>query len=696
VRTNYRSTRQLIGRLECRSNRSFSIHYDLLDGASLQFGGQGGADTPFIPQPFPPHPPAPDWEGKGPEVRLRPALLWAALHLAAPDDNGDRHGVLISITQKIADYTEAFLRLLTETWTAVELPSYFARPHDAEQLRLWERCMLASEDYFGRDSTEYRLLEKGIVVHHGNMPNLLGRVLVEVVQKGIASLVMATSTLSEGVNLPLETILVPSLLRGGSTLSAKEFANLAGRAGRPGVGTEGRTLVLLPASDRQGPDLPRQRYRDLIRELPSMAPPVGSSSPSPLAQLLNDIWDGWRSLTRSTDHEQFLRWLEVTAPAQSMGPTSDAPLPPVLEALDTLDGLLLSGVVETEEASKATATEQQLQDLWQSSFAAIAQARQGQQEEFLRRGVAIRSTIYPESAERRRLYRTGLPPCSAYQLLGLYPTVREALLEGAPYASWTRSQKLAYIDRIVGLIGSIDRFRYQEKQNRRRIDWHHVLAWWLAPADASNAPGQQQRAAWFEYANRNFGYRFAWGLGSVIGLVTDDLHGEQLLALRLEDWPRTGLPWIVFWLKELITWGTLEPMAAFLLGRGLADTRPRAEAYAMEYARYIEATGNVPDPLDANAIRRWAEQHVRGIDDPSVHPIPPQRRAELVLDFSGQPDRAWRVLPIPTPEALLWVDPAGYLLAKSPARGDWQADLLNTTDFFLDPSRGVVNSSRYF
>ena len=64
--------------------------------------------------------------------------------------------------------------------------------------------------------------------------------------------------------------------------------------------------------------------------------------------------------------------------------------------------------------------------------------------------------------------------------------------------------------------------------------------------------------------------RFCWGLGSVIGLATDELHAGRLLAPRLEDWPRTGLPWVVFWLKELIHWGTLEPsMVAEIRAAGL-------------------------------------------------------------------------------------------------------------------------------
>jgi replicative superfamily II helicase len=86
-------------------------------------------------------------------------------------------------------------------------------------------------------------LKKGIVVHYGNMPGLTARLLVEVINKKIIPIVLATSTLSEGINLPFETILIPTLIRNQELLTAREFSNLVGRAGRPGVATEGRALI---------------------------------------------------------------------------------------------------------------------------------------------------------------------------------------------------------------------------------------------------------------------------------------------------------------------------------------------------------------------------------------------------------------------------------------------------------------------
>src|SRR5260221_1029529 len=252
AKTSYRSVRQLIGSLDCSPNRRFEIRYDLLDGASLKYREQRKQEQPYILDPFPP---LPDVEGykTGTETRLRPYLFWAALQLASRDEGGRQHAVLISVTQSINAYAGDFIELLDKTWIKSNLPLFFQLPQEEEKVALWEKSLRSCEDYFGKDSKEHKLLHKGIVVHHGRMPGLLARLLVDLVQEQVVHLVLATSTLSEGVNLPFETILIPSIRRSMKPISVREFGNLVGRAGRPGYGTEGRSLVVLNGGNNYSP-----------------------------------------------------------------------------------------------------------------------------------------------------------------------------------------------------------------------------------------------------------------------------------------------------------------------------------------------------------------------------------------------------------------------------------------------------------
>src|SRR3546814_2975112 len=98
------------------------------------------------------------------------------------------------------------------------------------------------------------------------MPGLLARRLKTVIDRGYVRVIIATSTLSEGVNIPVNFLLIPSVFRSNGELPFQEFSNLIGRAGRPGVETEGRTLVVLPErtyESRNGRIVPtynRQRH----------------------------------------------------------------------------------------------------------------------------------------------------------------------------------------------------------------------------------------------------------------------------------------------------------------------------------------------------------------------------------------------------------------------------------------------------
>lgn len=90
---------------------------------------------------------------------------------------------------------------------------------------------------------ELFLLERGIATNHGQMPQRLRRLMVEMIERRICPITVATATLTEGVNLPFDLIFLTSLKRRSwdpvaeapivAPFSSAEFRNLAGRAGRP-------------------------------------------------------------------------------------------------------------------------------------------------------------------------------------------------------------------------------------------------------------------------------------------------------------------------------------------------------------------------------------------------------------------------------------------------------------------------------
>lgn len=704
--TPYRSTRQLIGRLECLPDCKFQIHYDLLDNTELKLGGSGRQDSPFIPNPFPPYPPT-KWNKEGVETRLRPYLFWAAMHLAASDDRGQQRAVLISVTQNISGYSEDFLKLLGE-WEsyfsdifAGNLPKFFNLPSNQEKRELWDKCLKICEDYYGEESCEYRLLNKGVIVYHGNMPGLMKKFLTKVIEERIVHIVLATSTLSEGVNLPFETVLIPTLRRGKKHIGIREFGNLVGRAGRPGCGTEGQGLILLSelkatnTKDAQSIKRSRHSYFSLIQKMknrPSTKEETITAN-SPLARLLEIIHEQWQTISGLTNDNDFMKWLEETAPLE----VNQKNL--AVESLDSLDAVLLSCIVEIEQITGQELTASELEDhlrkLWQRSYAYYASRQEKRLEEiFVQRGQSLKTRIYPESSQRQKLYRTSLPPRSGSELLKRHADILQLLEAGREYAVSPEKEKFEYICKIAETIKDLPKFGFNTEKSK--VSWREILQWWLCPTGAK-WPSEKDISKWHKYVSENFIYRLNWGLGSVIALTMEPANEktseDDFPIFSFDDWSR--LPWIVFWLKELIFWGTLEPMAAYLLAHSMAVTR--AEASKMAQGYYTEQIrSQLPnEQLNPVRIRKWAlQQHKGNISATSPDQFSPVQ-IRLLRDFSKTTKRDWRVVPVMTDNEVHWFDLAGFPLAVSPKLENWEARYLEIWDFKLNVIDKVVSAENF-
>ena len=130
----------------------------------------------------------------------------------------------------------------------------------------------------GFGKTLSRFVRHGVGVHHaGMLPKY--RLLVErLAQDGHLKVICGTDTLGVGVNVPIRTVLFTQLSKydgtGSRLLSAREFHQIAGRAGRAGYDVAGSVVVQAPeheiANDTavaKTADDPKKR-RKLVRAKP--------------------------------------------------------------------------------------------------------------------------------------------------------------------------------------------------------------------------------------------------------------------------------------------------------------------------------------------------------------------------------------------------------------------------------------------
>jgi superfamily II RNA helicase len=130
----------------------------------------------------------------------------------------------------------------------------------------------------GFGKTLSRLVRHGIGVHHAGMLPRYRRLVETLAQAGLLKVICGTDTLGVGINVPIRTVVFTALSKFDGTktrlLQAREFHQIAGRAGRAGFDTLGTVVVQAPehvienerALAKAGDD-PRKR-RKVVRRKP--------------------------------------------------------------------------------------------------------------------------------------------------------------------------------------------------------------------------------------------------------------------------------------------------------------------------------------------------------------------------------------------------------------------------------------------
>ncbi|MFB1294070.1 DEAD/DEAH box helicase [Mycobacterium sp. pW049] len=142
-------------------------------------------------------------------------------------------------------------------------------------------------------STLSRLVRHGIGVHHAGMLPKYRRLVEQLAQAGLLKVICGTDTLGVGINVPIRTVVFSALSKYDGTrtrlLSAREFHQIAGRAGRAGFDTAGTVVVQAPEHEVENlkqfakvADDPKKRRKLVRRKAPEGMVPWSESTMSRL------------------------------------------------------------------------------------------------------------------------------------------------------------------------------------------------------------------------------------------------------------------------------------------------------------------------------------------------------------------------------------------------------------------------------
>ena len=147
-------------------------------------------------------------------------------------------GVAIYIGQQRSMKT-IFEKILDLNKRGYDLSSIKVNVKQEEMLKIKKfiECYYGDESYYGK------VAEFGVVPHSSNLQNGIKIAIEYALKCKYVSCVVCTTTLAQGVNIPIKYLLVTSARVGSQLVKIRDFQNLVGRTARAGIYTEGSIII---------------------------------------------------------------------------------------------------------------------------------------------------------------------------------------------------------------------------------------------------------------------------------------------------------------------------------------------------------------------------------------------------------------------------------------------------------------------
>jgi len=129
-------------------------------------------------------------------------------------------------------------------------------------LELSEKILDVLEQPTEQCSSLAECVKKGSAFHHAGLMPRQKELVENNFKNGLIKSICSTTTLSAGINLPADIVVIPSLYRYGNwgmeLIPVREYKQCSGRSGRPRFSTEGRSIII--AGNKNQKELYKEKY----------------------------------------------------------------------------------------------------------------------------------------------------------------------------------------------------------------------------------------------------------------------------------------------------------------------------------------------------------------------------------------------------------------------------------------------------
>jgi hypothetical protein len=267
----------------------------------------------------------------------------------------------------------------------------------------WRLLEAVCKEELGIDSLEIRAARVGVICHSSNLPPQVRITLEKIMAKVPAKIIVATTTLGQGVNIGISAVIVATPFIGNRLkISKRDFWNICGRAGRAFVDGEGKMLFAIDGTRSAGQVRKNEALAASYFDIAQL-----DKVRSGLLQVINKIY-----LFAAKERISFATLLELLA--NDNFDCCGAEKGNIKGCLDLIDDQLLALHVAYKEDELALSVDW-VDDAFRDSLAVI-QGRAAsifvndvQLINFLKARVAGVQRIVPSSEARRSIISAGLP-----------------------------------------------------------------------------------------------------------------------------------------------------------------------------------------------------------------------------------------------------------------------------------------------
>jgi late competence protein required for DNA uptake (superfamily II DNA/RNA helicase) len=416
----------------------------------------------------------------------------------------DGHSVLVFCP--VRAHVEPFAKKIIDLHRGEALKSLLTTSE--ETLR---PALTLGAEWLGDKHPILQCLRLGVVIHHGGLPTAYRKEVERLMRDGALKVTISSPTLAQGLNLTATAVVFHSLHRSKERISAAEFKNVVGRAGRAFVDAEG--LVLYPMFNDRARRM--AHWEALIADVTSRS--MESGLVSLVGLLLKRMQDhlGDKSLPTLLEYvvNNAAAWIFPALPYENEEQRHIA-LKDWDTHVATLDTAILGLLGDRDVPVEAIATT--LDEVLQSSLWERRLTRKPERiQEVIKQGLVSRSRYiwtHSTAISRRSYFLAGVGLNTGHALDAIAPDANRllvkaniALMLGVPMAAIPEIALLA--ERVF----EVSPFVPQAMPE----NWREILRVWLSGLPLTEAAGTNSPSEVSNFVEDALVYRLAWAMEAI-------------------------------------------------------------------------------------------------------------------------------------------------------------------------------------